>query len=465
MDVLLHLLDQEYDPAVRPLLVGMIEFMTTVRPTMDAFPRQFYRFIKTYVPNPNGNPDALKKNSTLVNDRPMIYNRIFQSTFEDQPIITKTSNEFTSDIIHEIFLNVVILNTFLFQGVLSQCIVPTLGCFVSPQVSDKKICVKTPTEQFTGRLYMNMVQYYIPGEQLASVLKRDGVSLSELKCYIGRVISTLVILHESPYRIRHNDLHTGNIMITPNKEVYIIDYGLSTFTYKGVVYKPSLDNTRESDYYQSETYQHICALDLFSLFHNIANDVVAKKSKHQKEIYAYAEDILYRLFYNRLYSSTREFITPSRTIDLGKEFELDPGPIRNESWFYILLRAIERDSSDKLRVHQLNRTVLTPMTYRWCMEQICHSNESEYQEYDMDWDSISKTIEKSPDLDLKKPVRERERLNIEKKPPRERAPDLDVKKNTRKKSPKELKQSPKESKKCPKELKKSPKKLESVQKN
>jgi len=398
---LILLLEQEYDNSLKPLLIDLLEFVSKLKPVKQTdkgsvFKEKCRRFLLNYVYNPIGNASALYKNSSLVNDKKMIYNRIFQSKFEDQPIVTKTTSEFTSDIIHEIFLNMIILNHFLYTNILDKNIVPTLGFFFAPQVNDKKICVKTPDECFTGKIYMNMSQYYIPGEQLGQQLRKGTLSLLQLKKYIGQILSTLIVLNESPYKIRHNDLHTGNVLITSTCDVYIIDYGLSTFIYKGIIYKPSLDNTREADYFKNESYQHICALDMFSLFHNISNDTKELKNKNQKEINSYSNQMLFKFFYDKLWYTKTEHIPTKNIINLGPEYpDIKPGPIRNEPWLYILLRTIENQSTNPNELHQLNKKVLDVINYRWFLEQIAIHDSS----YDINWLIINENIEKSKHIE------------------------------------------------------------------
>lgn len=82
-----------------------------------------------------------------------------------------------------------------------------------------------------------MVEDYIEGENLKEYIKRKGSLNAEEICNIALEIGKIVsYLHSFNPPIIHRDLKPSNIMITPEGEVALIDFGISR------VYKPGQES-------------------------------------------------------------------------------------------------------------------------------------------------------------------------------------------------------------------------------
>jgi tRNA A-37 threonylcarbamoyl transferase component Bud32 len=348
------------------------------------------------------------------------YGSIYKTLYNGKPVIIKTSKVFNVDMIREVFINMIIINSFLLQDFLHSNLIATCGLYNTLQDNE---------------LYINMIQLYVDGDTLYERLIKNGITLEQLKDVIGQVFSTLTILHESPFQLRHNDLHTKNIIITTTNRAYIIDFGLATFTY-GKFYDLKDDNTLEQHYYHYEDYRNICALDMFHIFYTIKDNASkAEDTPLRNEIIAYATNMLNVLVYQHFYESV--------SFDSNHNFQFhhikldhmitiigyDEEPIRDINWFYYLLDGIDKKAPFSLRgeIHKQNISLLKKMTYRWFLENYCIETG-----YNINWKYIDDIIRRfKPIIPL---------LTV-------RDPSANTGMKKRRNSPKKLKNSPKKVKK------------------
>src|SRR5690606_9329900 len=75
-----------------------------------------------------------------------------------------------------------------------------------------------------GRLFISMACY--DGETLRSALARGPLSLEDSIGIARQILEGLAKAHEED--ITHQDLHPGNILITSERIVKIVDFGLAT---------------------------------------------------------------------------------------------------------------------------------------------------------------------------------------------------------------------------------------------
>lgn len=200
-------------------------------------------FSTAFVPIPVA--QQLETNGSLVNGRPILGNGVNgivvdSGTFKGNPLVTKVPIRITEDYIYEIIANMIIINNILLSGKALNHLVPTYGIFQCP----KKIIFdgEKPTAieicSVDGGNDYFLVQKRINGSTLRS--KLPFLTEVELKTMVSKILSTLIILEESEYRLNHNDLHTDNIMIDEYGNPYIIDMGLASYIYKGQFVMQSL---------------------------------------------------------------------------------------------------------------------------------------------------------------------------------------------------------------------------------
>ena len=89
---------------------------------------------------------------------------------------------------------------------------------VSPKIYDKYMCFHKKSETLSFYIVME----YIDGVTLQDFLKKKPVLSKKDKSTLLNMVKKL---HKE--NIIHNDLHSGNIMVTKNHKFYIIDFGMS----------------------------------------------------------------------------------------------------------------------------------------------------------------------------------------------------------------------------------------------
>jgi eukaryotic-like serine/threonine-protein kinase len=80
-----------------------------------------------------------------------------------------------------------------------------------------------------------LVMDYIEGEDLGQVLKRTGpLSEPQALAWIGQVCDALAYLHSQEPPIIHRDIKPSNIKITPQGQVFLVDFGIAKVGDAGV---------------------------------------------------------------------------------------------------------------------------------------------------------------------------------------------------------------------------------------
>ena len=69
-----------------------------------------------------------------------------------------------------------------------------------------------------------VMEEYVMGETLASILKKGGVPLREGLSYMEQLCQAVAHLHRATPPIIHRDIKPANIVITDDKTLYLIDY-------------------------------------------------------------------------------------------------------------------------------------------------------------------------------------------------------------------------------------------------
>ncbi len=74
-----------------------------------------------------------------------------------------------------------------------------------------------------------LVMEYVPGQTLRDVLKQSGgrLPIQQVIDYTRQLCEVLRYLHEQPHPIVFRDLKPGNIMVTPEGELKLIDFGIA----------------------------------------------------------------------------------------------------------------------------------------------------------------------------------------------------------------------------------------------
>jgi hypothetical protein len=229
-------------------------------------------FSTAYVPEPVA-VEEMKKNGELVNDKPILgkgHNGIIVDSglFKGNPLITKLLIRNTGYFIYEIIVNMIIINNILLSGKASRHLVPTYGLFKCPKkVTYKQDYKITACKQGEGSDSYFLVQQKIKGKTLGSFLAT--LTVDRLKNILVQILSTLIILEESEYKLNHNDLHTNNIMIDDSDNAYIIDMGLASFQYDG---KFVVQSENQTIYLGDTKPVSLGAIyDIYKLFKDIIN--------------------------------------------------------------------------------------------------------------------------------------------------------------------------------------------------
>jgi hypothetical protein len=196
--------------------------------------------------------ESLSKKANLVvgknPDRQGSYGEVFYMSVNKNPSVIKVPKVFEPDNIHEIFVNMFIINSLLMNNIFDSeylgdfyepfhfILCPTYGLFLCPTSGEsspmRSMCRRNKPTIF-------MIQERIIGETYGSFLENPkcDLTMEEFKYHIKKIFTAFVILQSSHFNLSHNDFHIENIMIKPKKpgnkyrEVTILDFGMSSFSF------------------------------------------------------------------------------------------------------------------------------------------------------------------------------------------------------------------------------------------
>lgn len=146
----------------------------------------------------------------------------------------------------EMIVTYVVINTLLLHHrSLQPHLVKTYGVFSSALSTfhpDLSIRDQLPSFGSWGtdvKPTLYMIQERIHGMSLHSYVAQPEFTLDICRRILKQVWSILIALSSSPYQLYHNDLHSENIMVKPDGNIVILDWGLSRFTLNGITYDSS----------------------------------------------------------------------------------------------------------------------------------------------------------------------------------------------------------------------------------
>jgi len=216
-------------------------------PANNKFTQKKCNVAKQYPPFPKTKNEE-QKNLQLLQGNVIAqgaHGKIIASTLKltngEERIITKVPLDFDKDILRELFVQMVIINPAIvtMNADLAK-FVPSYGFVVMSSPEDDQ-----PEDEQSP--YMYLIQPYISGDTyitLNKYLERFGATLNKDKLFsiVSKLMHTLAFLQEGTFKLTHGDLHGDNILINPlDDTMYIIDWGLASFTYNGKRYRNFLE--------------------------------------------------------------------------------------------------------------------------------------------------------------------------------------------------------------------------------
>ncbi|MFO8019190.1 MAG: KEOPS complex kinase/ATPase Bud32 [Promethearchaeia archaeon] len=90
----------------------------------------------------------------------------------------------------------------------------------------KKYGVNVPQVFEIDTVNMTIVMQFIEGEKLRSVL--DTLSREQKDTYFKKLGNFIAILHQNGHI--HGDITTSNVIITPQEEIFLVDFGLHEYS-------------------------------------------------------------------------------------------------------------------------------------------------------------------------------------------------------------------------------------------
>ena len=359
-----YLLDQltqtyKYSSSALLLFRHVTDFVTTVVQDDKCLRKQSHdnrlhdilcNFSMAYVPIPL--EQDLVKHGKLVNSSPVVgegsNGRVYKSgLFEGNPIVTKTKKKWSNHTIYDIYVNFVVLNSFLLKGELTYHLVPSYGMFLCSTNEDgSEICLPPKKQE-----HLFLVQKQLQGTTLASQL--STMKLDKFIRIYKELFHILITLEKSPYQLYHTDLHCNNIIISKGDDGHshpiLLDFELCSFTVKDEKNKPHRYrlNSLENKYCGDE---HV-----MSGAHDIILFLAHCSAFNNDEIHDYVMNHLHTLFQPFKKTKHSGFNLTSRSFYSSKD-----------RWIFQILMDAEAKVADKDReeVHRHNIQELKAMTYQ-----------------------------------------------------------------------------------------------------
>lgn len=150
----------------------------------------------------------------------MLYDRKKKFVSSDGTYIfkyAKTPPDERNELLHELFIGLMVTNNF-----------PGFAKIYSGQ-----IFVDCPSRIENMWKCSYIVGENIGGEDLASWIKRDTNTSRDIFRMYKTIINNLYAAYQAAH-FTHYDLHSGNVIVTPDSQPYIIDFGLSFAKIEGV---------------------------------------------------------------------------------------------------------------------------------------------------------------------------------------------------------------------------------------
>lgn len=353
-----------YSESAMVLYRKLTEFITTIVQDDICMKRKSHdnrlhdllcNFSFAYVPIPM--EEQLHHHGSLVNDKKVIgqgsNGRIYKSgVFEGNPIVTRTKKKWSEHTIYDMFVNFVIINSFLLQQQFENYLIPSYGIFLCSTNEDgTEICVRADKQE-----QMFLVQKQVIGFTLSNYLQL--MTLRKYKSILKEVSTVLIAFEESPYELYHSDLHASNIIMSIGNDgkehPVLLDFELSSFTVteksNPIPYRFRLNSVEnkycKKDYIKCGAYDFILLLAHTTAFDN----------EYLEEYCMNGIQLLCRDLWEDKHIPLR----------ITKELLAE----QENRWIYELLSKIESKLPDTTRdmVHAHNIDVLGRMSYRYCSQ-------------------------------------------------------------------------------------------------
>ena len=314
-----------------------------------------FSFTYTHIPTKS---EELQKHAALVNNKKLLgegtNGRIYKSgIFQGNPIVTKTKKKLSNHTIYDIYVNFVIINSFLLQNQLEYNLIPSYGIFLcSTNENGTEICLPSSKQK-----HIFLVQKEITGTTLSKQL--PTITVERFKEIVTEILHVLITFENSVYRLYHTDLHASNIIMAygdDHKEhPVLLDFELCSFTVMDEENKPYRFrlNSVENKYCNKE-YITSGAHDIILLFAHAS---------------AFRNPDLHTYCMKSLYILCKDFLK-----DINDPYVISADLFKNQyhRWIYDLLYECEEKLQEPTKsiVHKHNIKILKKMSYQFIKVQL-----------------------------------------------------------------------------------------------